>query len=89
MKHLFRFEIVVWLACSAFLSGQSNPPPVSQKAEPPADASDQKPQETYGPLDVLSDTMGVNFGPYLQKVLHDVRANWYNLIPESAKSPNE
>ena len=41
----------------------------------------------YGALDVLSDTMGVDFGPYLSRVLHDVKANWYNLIPESAKSP--
>ena len=38
-------------------------------------------------LDILSDTMGVDFGPYLARVLHDVRLNWYNLIPESARSP--
>ncbi len=36
-------------------------------------------------LDVLSDTMGVDFGPYLQRVLHDVKQNWYNAIPESAQ----
>src|SRR6202035_5481328 len=36
-----------------------------------------------GNLDVLSDTMGVDFGPYLQRVLHDVKQNWYNAIPES------
>ena len=41
----------------------------------------------FGALDVLSDTMGVDFGPYLQRVLHDVRVNWYNLIPESARPP--
>jgi TonB family protein len=40
-----------------------------------------------GPIEVLSDTMGVDFGPYLQRVLHDIRKNWYNLIPESAKFP--
>src|SRR5712692_401108 len=38
-----------------------------------------------GALDVLSDTMGVDFGPYLARVLHDVRENWYALIPVSAK----
>jgi len=38
-----------------------------------------------GNLDVLSDTMGVYFGPYLQRVLHDVKQNWYNAIPESAQ----
>ncbi len=41
----------------------------------------------YGGLEVLSDTMGVDFGPYLARVLHDVKLNWYNLIPESAKAP--
>jgi TonB family protein len=37
-----------------------------------------------GALEVLSDTQGVDFGPYLQRVLHDVRENWYRAIPESA-----
>lgn len=38
-----------------------------------------------GNLEILSDTEGVDFGPYLQRVLHDVRDNWYQLIPESAQ----
>ncbi|MBV9608769.1 MAG: TonB family protein, partial [Acidobacteria bacterium] len=38
-------------------------------------------------LDIMSDTMGVDFGPYLQRVLYDVRRNWYNLIPEVARPP--
>ncbi len=47
----------------------------------------KKPTAAMGPLDVLTDTMGVDFGPYLQRVLHDVRVNWYNLIPEAARAP--
>ena len=47
----------------------------------------RKPTAAMGPLEVLTDTMGVDFGPYLQRVLHDVRENWYNLIPESARAP--
>jgi TonB family protein len=31
--------------------------------------------------------MGVDFGPYLQRVLQSVRTNWYNLIPEVARPP--
>jgi TonB family protein len=38
-------------------------------------------------MDILSDTMGVDFGPYLSRVLHDVRQNWYGLIPEVARAP--
>jgi len=47
----------------------------------------RQPAEAIGPLDVLSDTMGVDFGPYLARVLHDVKMNWYNLIPEAARAP--
>lgn len=38
-----------------------------------------------GALDILSDTQGVDFGPYLQRILQDVKENWYRLIPESAE----
>jgi TonB family protein len=40
-----------------------------------------------GNLEILSDTMGVDFAPYLQRVLQAVRLNWYNLIPEVARPP--
>lgn len=38
-----------------------------------------------GALDILSDTQGVDFGPYLQRLLQEVKQNWYLLIPESAE----
>jgi TonB family protein len=38
-----------------------------------------------GALEILSDTQGVDFGPYLQRILQVVRENWYHLIPESAE----
>lgn len=42
---------------------------------------------TAGNLEVLSDTQGVDFGPYLDRVIQAVRMNWYNLIPEAARPP--
>ncbi len=36
-----------------------------------------------GALEVLSDTQGVDFGPYLARILQDVRQNWWRLIPKS------
>jgi TonB family protein len=39
---------------------------------------------TSGPI-ILSDTRGVNFGPYLARVVYVVRRNWYAVIPESAR----
>ena len=38
-------------------------------------------------VDVLSDTMGVDFGPYLNKLLREIYNNWIPLIPEEARPP--
>ena len=38
-------------------------------------------------MEILSDTQGVDFGPYLARVVESVRTNWYTLIPEAARSP--
>lgn len=40
-----------------------------------------------GQLEITSDTMGVDFGPYLERVLFEIKKNWYNLIPEAARPP--
>lgn len=34
---------------------------------------------------ILSDTQGVDFGPYLARIVGVVRQNWYHLMPESAR----
>ena len=39
---------------------------------------------TEAPI-ILSDTRGVDFGPYLARVVYVVRRNWYAVIPESAR----
>lgn len=38
-------------------------------------------------VEVLSDTRGVDFGPYLQHVVDATRRSWYLLIPEAARAP--
>jgi outer membrane biosynthesis protein TonB len=40
---------------------------------------------SIGQVQVLSDTQGVDFGPYLRQVIEIVRRNWYGLMPESAR----
>jgi outer membrane biosynthesis protein TonB len=39
------------------------------------------------PVEVLSDTEGVDFGPYLTKIIREIKAAWYPLIPEEAQPP--
>ena len=34
---------------------------------------------------ILSDTKGVDFGPYLSRIIYIVRRNWIAVIPESAR----
>jgi TonB family protein len=38
-------------------------------------------------VEVLSDTMGVDFGPYLRQVIQATQNSWDILIPESARAP--
>ena len=37
--------------------------------------------------EILTDTMGVDFGPYLARITEVVRSNWYNLLPPSVYPP--
>ena len=40
-----------------------------------------------GGVDILSDTQGVNFEPYLRRVLRQIYQQWLPLIPEEARPP--
>jgi len=44
-------------------------------------------QAVQAGVDVLSDTMGVDFGPYLRRLIADTYRSWIPLIPESARPP--
>ena len=90
MNRTFHLATAVFLSCCGpFSFAQTNTPSTEQ----PAASSNKKQKASLkataaiGPLEVLTDTMGVDFGPYLQRVIHDVRMNWYNVIPDSARSP--
>lgn len=51
-----------------------------------ANAPDEHPGN-QGAVDILSDTMGVDFGPYIQRVIYDTKRAWYPIIPEEAQPP--
>jgi TonB family protein len=40
-----------------------------------------------GAVDVLSDTTGWDYGPYIGRVIYDTKRSWYPIIPESARPP--
>jgi TonB family protein len=43
--------------------------------------------DTRGNLEILSDTMGVDFGPYMRRLRQAVQEHWDPLIPQSAMPP--
>ena len=38
-------------------------------------------------VEVISDTQGVDFGPYLRRILSDIKRTWIPQIPEEARPP--
>lgn len=38
-------------------------------------------------VQILSDTLGTDFGPYIKRLLRILRASWYPLIPEETMPP--
>jgi len=80
---------ILLFCCCFFAFGQSTPPTPDTKTLTPASSCDQKPNtpgRQLDALDILSDTQGVDFGPYLQDVEGKVKENWCLLIPESAST---
>jgi TonB family protein len=51
----------------------------------PSPHSSATPGNIGSKVQLLSDPLGVDFSPYLIKVLTAVRKNWYAVIPESAR----
>lgn len=67
--------MAVALFC-ALAFAQTTPP-----LAPPQPSADISP-----PAEVLTDTMGVDFGPYLARLVHDVQQQWWKMIPESTST---
>jgi TonB family protein len=54
-------------------------------ASSPSAAAVPIPGKLGSSVELLSDPMGVDFWPYLVRVLSAVRRNWFSVIPESAR----
>lgn len=40
-----------------------------------------------GPVELLSDTEGIDFSPYMARVIHNVKIFWDELVPQEAEPP--
>jgi outer membrane biosynthesis protein TonB len=43
--------------------------------------------KALAPAEILTDTMGVDFGPYMTRIVQIVKQNWYTLMPPSVYPP--
>jgi TonB family protein len=71
--------------CSSDLAGQSTG--ASAAASSPSAKNDTKPTALSSGVEILTDTQGVDFGPYVRKALAIIKKNWIPLIPEEARPP--
>lgn len=53
--------------------------------EPLPPGAKPKSQASVGEARILTDTQGVDFDPYLRRVVADIRQNWYAVMPEIAR----
>lgn len=57
-------------------------PPQEKKSEEKAPGTTEQ-----GGIQILSDTMGFDFGPYMKRLKYAVQIHWEGVIPESARPP--
>jgi len=80
--------IAALLLVGAQLVAQNGAPP-SEINSPAVSKTEDTTKTAAGPaalgsIEILTDTQGINFNPYLSRVLHDVKQRWFELIPEHA-----
>lgn len=67
---------------SAKVKGQSKEAPSDQSSNASGSPSSRK-----GGVEILTDTQGVDFGPYIRRAVATIKKNWIPLIPEEARPP--
>ena len=89
MKQWIKVACLV-VTASLLSGGQSKQSQIEQKTEPQTAKSGEKNQNptasetSHGPMDILSDTGGVDVSSYLSRVLPLIETNWHQLVPTSA-----
>src|SRR2546422_11734460 len=84
---MWRFEINVQatskVAIVALLMASCLAQNAPEQAAPAADTA-VRTGGASSDIEVLSDTTGVDFGPYLHRIIRQIRANWIRVMPSSA-----
>jgi TonB family protein len=81
--------------CPVFSWQSAEKPEAKQQPQanpkPKDESSSQKPaleaSKATGDVEILSDTMGFDFGPYLKRVFYTIEKDWHVIAPEIARPP--
>jgi len=93
MKHVSILLAAMCLACCPLVFAQDTPASTTSEPEPvEGKPHDKQIDQTnlgkqFGPIDILSDTKGVDIHSYLNEMLPKIKTNWYKRIPDSARPP--
>lgn len=91
--HTFLCVMVFAASVAVFSQTNETKPPESGggvgSQSPPATSTNPCASRASGgeQAEILTDTMGVDFGPYMTNVVKTVRQNWYNVMPPSVYPP--
>lgn len=89
-------KFLIFLLCSLVVFGQNTAPSPEPNAQSGANSADPKNRnhefslgmgehrDQQENVEILSDTKGLDFRPYLKVALREVRENWYRLITPCA-----
>jgi TonB family protein len=72
---------------AAALAGMFEVATRAQQAENPRATASQVQTAPKAGAEILSDTMGVDFGPYMRQLHDDIQRNWTPWIPEEVQPP--
>jgi TonB family protein len=73
--------------CASDIVAQSTSGPSGAIASSPKDGTTPAIPWAQMSIDVLSDTRGVDFGPYLKHAIQAIRKSWIALLPDEARPP--
>lgn len=83
-----RFSIaLILLLLGTIHSGAQTSAPTTKSTSDESAANQEQPKDHNGGVEILSDTQGVDFGPYLKRWYWMTNKTWDKLMPEEVNKP--
>ena len=90
IKRSWTSILATCLGCVAFSLGQDtarSTPPQPTLGKSQQSSALEKRDNAPSPIQILSDTRGMDIWSYVFRVRDDIRENWYKVVPEVARPP--